>query len=221
MIDIKRLYDARFTSFERVKKTQLWKILCEDFLQQFIKDSDVVLDVGAGQCEFINNIHARKKIALDMNDDVKTFAAPNVKVVVATVKELLDKSKPNSVDVIFMSNLLEHLDSKEEVFRLLTESYMLLCKGGRLLIMQPDIKLVGHAYWDFFDHKVPITTTSLLEALTSIGFSIAYLRSPFMPYSTKVKWLPQWPLLLRVYLKFRPLQYFFGKQFFVCAEKTG
>lgn len=220
MIDIKKLYDARFTSFERVKKTQLWQILCEDFLQQFVRETDVVLDVGAGQCEFINSIRAGKKIALDMNEDVKKFAARDVKVVVATVKELLDKSNSGSVDVIFMSNLLEHLDSKEEVYRLLTESHMLLRKGGRLLVMQPDIKLVGHAYWDFFDHKVPITTTSLLEALTSIGFSISYLRSPFMPYSTKVKWLPQWPALLRLYLRFRPLQYFFGKQFFVCAQKT-
>lgn len=220
MIDIKRLYNSRFTSYERVKKTQLWRILCEDFLQQFIRDDDVVLDVGAGQCEFINHIRAGKKIALDINEDVKKFAAKDVTVVVATVKELLNKSKPGSVDVLFMSNLLEHLDSKEEVFRLLTESHMLLSKGGRLLIMQPDIKLVGHAYWDFFDHKVPITTTSLLEALASIGFSIAYLRSPFMPYSTKVKWLPLWPPLLRLYLKTRPLQYLFGKQFFVCARKV-
>jgi len=219
MIDIKKLYDKRFTTYERVRKTQLWQILCEDFLQQFIQKQDTVLDVGAGQCEFINNIQAKKKIALDMNDDVKKFAHKNVTVVISTVKQLLDKSKPGSIDVIFMSNLLEHLDTKEDVFRLLNESFQLLRKDGRLLVMQPDIALVGPAYWDFFDHKVPITTASLVEALIAIGYEITFLRSPFMPYSTKVKWLPQWPPLLRFYLRMRPLQYLFGKQFFVCATK--
>lgn len=219
MIDIKKLYDKRFTTYERVRKTQLWRILCDDFLQQFVKQTDTVLDVGAGQCEFINNIHAEKKIALDMNDDVKKFAHKDVKIVVSTVKQLLDKSKPGSVDVVFMSNLLEHLDTKEDVFRLLNESFQLLRKGGRLLVMQPDIALVGSAYWDFFDHKVPITTASLIEALTAIGYEITFLRSPFMPYSTKVKWLPQWPPLLRFYLRMPLLQYLFGKQFFVCATK--
>lgn len=219
MIDIKKLYNTRFTALERVKKQKLWKILCQDFLQQFIKKSDTVVDVGAGQCEFINNISCRKKIVIDINPTTKAFADPDVQVVISSIKHIKKSLCEGSVDVIFMSNLLEHLDSKEEVFRLLYESYLVLRKGGRLLIMQPDIGLVGHAYWDFFDHKVPLTCASLTEVLLANQFRITFLRSPFLPYSTKLKYLPLWPFLFKIYLHVRPLHFFFGKQFFVCAQK--
>lgn len=219
MIDIKKLYDARFTTLERVRKEQLWSILCKKFLQQFIKKSDVVIDLGAGQCEFINNISAGRKIAVDINRHIKKSANKDITVVIAPIKKIKNLFPSESIDVLFMSNLLEHLDSKEEVFRLINETYGVLKKGGRLLIMQPDISLVGLSYWDFFDHKVPITFNSLLEVLQANHYKIIYTKYPFLPYSTKVKFLPLWPPLLSVYLKIRVLQVIFGKQFFICAQK--
>ena len=219
MTDIKRLYDARFNTIERVRKNELWAILCHNFLAHFIKPTDTVVDLGAGYCEFINNIRAKRRIAVDIKSDVKENAQSGVEVVEGSTKFIHRLFKPKSIDVIFISNLLEHLENKEEVFRLLFESYGILKKGGRLLIMQPDISLVGHEYWDFFDHKVPLTTVSLQEVLISIGFTINYLHSPFLPYTTKTKYLPTWPWLFKLYLKLRVLHFLFGKQFFVCAQK--
>lgn len=219
MIDVKKLYDIRFAAYERVRKNQLWKILCADFLQQFIHNNDTLVDIGAGHCEFINNISCRKKIALDVNQSLKKYANKDIQVIISSVKHLKNIFRKDSIDVIFMSNLLEHLDSKEEVFRLLNEAYRVLKKGGRLLIMQPDIRLIGNEYWDFFDHKVPITYSSLIEVLLADQFKIAFSRCPFLPYSTKVRFLPLSPWLFKIYLMFRPLHYIFGKQFFICAEK--
>lgn len=219
MIDIKRLYDTRFTTLERVRKRQLWKILCQNFLQKFIKSSDIVIDLGAGQCEFINHISAGKKIAVDVNQDIDKFVNKDVQVIKASIKKLKSLFPKKSADIIFMSNLLEHLDSKEDVFRLIHEAYDVLKKDGRLLIMQPDISLVGHSYWDFFDHKVPITYAGLTEVLVANQFKISFSRYPFLPYSTKVKFLPLWPPLFPIYLKIRLLQIIFGKQFFICAKK--
>lgn len=118
-----------------------------------------------------------------------------------------------------MSNLLEHLDSKEEVFRLLLEIFELLPRNGKVMIMQPDISRVGFQYWHYFDHKVPITDQSLIEVLTSIGYTISHIKSPFLPYSVKYRYYPLSPLLLKWYIKLRPLHYIFGKQFFVLATK--
>ena len=219
MIDVQKLYNTRFTSFERVKKNELWRILCRDFLQKYIMPNDSVIDLGAGNCEFINNIKARKKFAVDINSDVKFKADKDVEVRIAPIKYIKNIFPSKSIDAVFMSNLLEHLDNKEEVFRLLNETFIVLKKGGRILIMQPDISLVGGQYWDFFDHKVPLTFASLTEVLLSIGYKIADFRYPFLPYSTKVRFLPLYPWLLRIYLRLRPLHYLFGKQFFICAQK--
>ena len=219
MLDVKRLYNSRFTTFERVKKNELWKILCHDFLQKFVNTEDTVLDIGAGNCEFINNIVCNRRIALDLNRDLFKNADKGIETILAPVKNLKKLFNTNSLDVIFMSNFLEHLDTKEEVYRLLLESFQILKKKGRLLIMQPDINLVGGEYWDFFDHKVPITFLSLVEATKTIGFKLKYSRYPFLPYTTKTKFLPLNSLLFKIYLKIRLLQYFFGKQFFLCLEK--
>lgn len=219
MIDVKKLYDKRFTTFERIRKKELWRILCRNFLQKYVNSADSVVDVGAGNCEFINNIKARVKYALDINKDLKKKAGKDVVVKIFPVKSLRNVFKPSSLNVIFMSNLLEHLDNKEEVFRLLNESFSILKKDGRLLIMQPDIALVGHQYWDFFDHKVPITFASLSESLMAIGFKIEDYRYPFLPYSTKVKFLPLWPWLLEIYLRIPFIHFIFGKQFFISAKK--
>lgn len=219
MIDIKKIYEARFTTYERIRKNELWEILCHDYLQAFVKPADKVVDVGAGHCEFINNIKAGKKIAVDMNSDCRKFAAKNVTVKISSVKKLKNIFTDNSLDIVFMSNLLEHLDNKEDVFRLLSESYAVLRRGGSLLVMQPDISRVGHEYWDYFDHKVPITSTSLMEVMTAIGFRISHLHDPFLPYTTKTRFFPLWPSLLRLYIKLPFLHPFFGKQFFVVAEK--
>jgi general stress protein 26 len=55
-LDVARIYKARFSPEERAKKEAIWRVLCSDFFQQYVKPDDTVLDVGAGYCEFINNI---------------------------------------------------------------------------------------------------------------------------------------------------------------------
>ena len=218
MTDIDKLYKARFSKYERVRKNELWKVLCEDFLQQYIGKDDVVVDLGAGSCEFCNNINAKEKIALDINPDIETKANKYVKTIISPISSIDSSLRKVHPTVFFASNLLEHLGSKEEVFDLLKKIFNLLRESGKLLIMQPDIKRVGGEYWDFFDHKTPITEKSLIEVLKAVGFKIKTVKSPFLPYSTKSR-LPMWPLLLKIYLKSRLLQTIFGKQFFVEAVK--
>src|SRR3989344_3386929 len=113
MTNIKRLYDARFNTFERVRKNELWAILCQNFLVQFIEPTDTVVDLGAGYCEFINNIRAKRRIAVDIKNDVKESAQTGVEIVVGSTKNIRRLFQPNSIDIIFISNLLEHLESKE------------------------------------------------------------------------------------------------------------
>jgi SAM-dependent methyltransferase len=216
LMDIRSLYRNRFHEKDLARKDALWKILCERFFQGQVAGA-VVLDAGAGACEFINHIRAERKIAVDMNPDVRGFAAKGVEVFQAAA-DRMPFLADGSVDTVFMSNLLEHMENKSQVMSVLGEARRVLRPGGRLLILQPNIRLVGMSYWDFFDHRVPLTDKSLAEAVTAAGFYVRRVIPGFLPYTTKSR-LPQWGILVRIYLRLPFLWRIFGKQTFLAAEK--
>ena len=109
------------------KKKAVWKVLC-NYLQQFIPDKSRVIDAGAGYCYFINNISAGEKYALDVNKEVlKNYANEDVNLIVASASDT--KLETYFFDVVFASNLLEHL-SKDEILSSLKEFNRILKKGG-------------------------------------------------------------------------------------------
>lgn len=211
------LYRLRFDAVERRRKDALWKVLCEQFLQRYIGLSDTVVDLGAGYGEFINHIRCGKKYAVDLNEDTGQAVTADVTFLQSSGLEL-EGLESGSVDVVFASNFFEHLRSKDELLATLRESGRVLRGGGKLLVLQPNVRYAYREYWDLFDHYLPLSHTSLSEALEMTGFDIIECRPRFLPYSTKSR-LPRHPLLLRVYLRLPPLQWLVGKQMFLVGEK--
>lgn len=195
----------------------LWSILCRHYFQKFINPKETVLDLAAGYCEFINNIEAREKIAVDLNPETKKRADRGIKVY-ETLSTNLPKNLSNKIDSIFTSNFFEHLDNKDELMSTLKESHRVLKKGGKIMVLQPNIKLVGGAYWDFVDHTLPVTEKSLAEALELNGFKVVFQKTRFLPYTASAG-KPIVPLFVKLYLLFPPVHYFMGKQTFMIAEK--
>ena len=117
-----------------------------------------------------------------------------------------------------MSNFLEHLPNKQIVLNTLKEAKRILRKGGRLIILQPNVKLIPGAYWDFFDHHTPLTDNSLVEAVTMLGMTPSHVVTRFLPYTTK-SLIPQAPWLVRLYLKVPLAWWLLGKQSLVIARK--
>jgi hypothetical protein len=213
-----RLYQARFGTQEQLRKRELWKVLCGTFFQRYVRPDDTVLDLGAGFCEFINQIECATKYAVDLNPDTPSYAGPGVRVIGARSSRL-DMLADDSVDVVFASNFFEHLPDKQEFVATLRELRRILRSGsGRLLILQPNIRLLNGQYWDFLDHYLPLTERTLIEALELVGLSPVEMRTRFLPYTTKSR-LPQHGLLVRAYLWLRPLQWLFGKQTWMVAVK--
>jgi ubiquinone/menaquinone biosynthesis C-methylase UbiE len=213
---VNNIYNDRFDK-NIEQRDVLWQILCKDFFQQFISKKSTVLDLAAGYCEFINNIEAKQKIAVDLNPQTKKMAKKGVRFYKA-LSTKLPKSLSGKVDTVFTSNFFEHLDSKDELMATLQEAHRVLKKGGQIMILQPNIKLVGGAYWDFVDHTLPITEKSLAEALVLNGFKITYQKTRFLPY-TASSGKPIVPLFVRLYLKIPLAHYFMGKQTFMIAQK--
>lgn len=214
---VAELYRLRFNKELKLRDT-IWKVLCSDFFQKYIKSSDTVCDLGAGFCEFINNIKAKNKIAIDINPDTKKYANKKIKVIITSSTNLPRKLQ-KSVNVVFASNFFEHLPTKEDITRTLIEIKKILVKNGKLIILMPNLRYVGAAYWDFLDHQLPLTDKSMIESLELNGFKIIESRAKFLPYSTKSK-LPKAPILVSLYLKLRPLHLIFGKQSLIVAAKN-
>jgi hypothetical protein len=59
----------------------------------------------------------------------------------------------------------------------------------------------------------------MAEALEMSGFTPTEVRPQFLPYTTKSA-LPQWPILVRLYLRCPPLHRLLGKQMFIVAERA-
>jgi SAM-dependent methyltransferase len=216
--ELDRLYAARFHDDERESKARLWRVICRDFFARYVPKNGCVVDLGAGYCDFINNISARQRIAVDLNPDTKRFAAPGVEVHQLPLERLTEAVDQGTVDLAFASNVFEHLRGPDALLKVLANVRSALRPGGRIMIMQPNVRLVGGAFWDFFDHTLPLSERGMTEALEVAGFRVVECRARFLPYTTKSR-LPQWAFLVRLYLRFRPAQYLLGKQMLVVAER--
>jgi ubiquinone/menaquinone biosynthesis C-methylase UbiE len=208
------IYADRFDK-DVEKRDVMWKILCKDYFQKYIKESDTVLDLAAGYCEFINNINCKKKIALDLNEKTKHMANKDVEVFQA-LSTNMPKKIEKKIDVVFVSNFFEHLDSKNELIDTLKEVHRVLKPGGKIMVLQPNIRLVGARYWDYVDHTLPLTEKSLVEAFHLTRFDVSYQKTRFLPYTANSR-IPAIPSLIRLYLRFPLAQFFMGKQTFMIA----
>jgi SAM-dependent methyltransferase len=133
-MDLARLYQERFSDRDLAFKRRSWEVLCRKVMQAYVRPTDTVLDLGAGSCEFINAISAGTKIAVDLNPDVATFAE-SARVVLAPCTDV-GEVETGTVDVVFCSNLLEHLPDKATVLQTLNECHRMLKPGGTLMILR-------------------------------------------------------------------------------------
>lgn len=214
--DLQRLYRNRF-GHARESRSAIWAVLVRDFFQAWVRRSDTVVDLGCGYGEFLNQVKAARRIGVDLNPDSAGMLEPGVEFHQGRADDLgfLDEA---SVDVVFTSNLLEHLRSKEEVERTVAAARRVLKPGGHLIAMGPNIRFVPGDYWDFWDHTVPISDRSLSELLVSCDFEIVESYERFLPYTSSSP-LPQAPILVRLYLRSRPAWRIMGKQFVIRARK--
>lgn len=208
-------YKERFES-NAAYRDSVWKVLCAYF-SRYIKPSDEILDLGAGWGEFSRNINAKKKYSMDLN--------PDCGALVNGFSEFLfqDCSKQwplenQSLDVVFTSNFLEHLPNKSAIEATLKEACRCLRTNGTIICLGPNIRYLPGLYWDYWDHHVAITDSSMVEVLKLSGFEIVQIVPRFLPYTMSNGKNP--PLFaVKTYLKLSFLWPLLGKQFLIIAKK--
>lgn len=216
-IDLGRLYENRCgpnTDYRRA----VWGVLVSGFFSRFIPPGAAVLDMGCGYGDFINAVRAPIRLAMDVNPAVKDKLAAGVGFLPQDSSQPWKGVANDCLDLVFTSNLIEHLPDKAAVARSLLEARRCLKPGGRFIAMGANIRYVRGRYWDFWDHQIPFTENSLSEGLRACGFSIDLCVGRFLPYTMAMG--RTYPLVfVKLYLALPFLWRFFGRQFLVAAHK--
>jgi len=207
--DVDRVYAHRFDDQDARAKDRVW-VEVGRFLQRYVDARHPVLDIACDRGYFIRNVKADEKWASDMRD-VSSSLPPEIHFIQSDGLALADSLPKGHFGTVFMSNYLEHLASGDQVIEQFRVVLDLLRPGGRVVVLQPNIRLTGPAYWDFIDHKVALTERSLVEAAEAAGIQTERVVVRFLPYTTKRR-LPQHPFLVRAYLRLPPAWRFFGGQ---------
>lgn len=214
--DLEVIYAQRFNA-HIAYRNKVWKVLTSNYFRRYIDIGAAVLDLGCGYGEFINNVACRQKFAMDLNPVSGQHLAPGVHFYEQDCSRRW-AIPDGTLDVVFSSNFFEHLPSKDALRDTLAEAWRCLQKGGRILLVGPNIRFVGGAYWDFWDHHLALTELSIAEALQIQGFHLEEVIDRFLPYTmVNRRYAPI--ILIWLYLRIPIAWRIFGKQFLVVAQK--
>jgi SAM-dependent methyltransferase len=203
------LYDIRFDVKAAATKDRIWREIVR-YLGRWIDPTAPVLDIGCDRGHFIRFARGSERWATDVRDVAESLP-DDIRFLQGSGLDLATLLPAGHFGTVFMSNYLEHLPSQDAVIEQLRVARRLLRPNGRVIVLQPNIRLVGARYWDFIDHKVALTETSLVEAASIAGLLTEKLIVRFLPYSTKGR-LPADPALVRLYLRLPIAWWLLGKQ---------
>ena len=179
------------------RRDTVWKSLWRFYFCKLISPSDCVLDLGCGYGDFINNVVARHRIAIDSGDGFLAYVDSPIQRVVGSVTDL-DFIEDRSVDFAFASNLFEHL-SKTDFACVLEMLRYKLSLGGTLNILQPNYRYAYREYFDDYTHLSVFSHVSLTDFLKANGFDILDIKPRFLPLTVKSR-LPVSPWVIKAYL---------------------
>jgi len=197
------------TRFQYDKRREpVWRAVTRYIQAKYIPPNSRILDVGAGYCDFINNAVGVERHAVDIWSRVGDFAAEGVSAHVGNCGRMAFLAD-RSVDVVFASNIFEHL-THEELLTTLAEIRRVLSHGGRLIVLQPNFKYCYRTYFDDYTHLQIFTHAGMYDLLEMAGLRILDVAPRFLPVNMKQTLKLRLPFLgaiVAAYLRlpFRPM----------------
>lgn len=174
----------------------VWREIAR-YVARDVPSAGTVVELGAGYCDFINSISARRKIAFDLNPEMRAHAEPDVDLRIESAMGLSGLER-GSVDLVFASNFLEHLN-EAELDRLLPAIRDVLSPNGRFAVIQPNHRLCADHYFDDPTHVTVFSDLNLPSYMQRHGMRVHKLVPGLLPFSMNSR-LPKTAILTRLYL---------------------
>jgi SAM-dependent methyltransferase len=209
-------YRRRFEA-EHAARLAVWRVLIDAWFHRYVSGAEAVLDLGCGWGAFVNQIDVPRRYGIDLNPDARAHLDADVELYCQSAAEPWPLAD-GALDLVFTSNLLEHMPSRDAIMATLHEAHRCLRPGGRIVCLGPNVRYASGAYWDFFDHIVPLTARSLTEALELAEFEREEVIDRFLPFTLAGRPAPP-ATLIRAYLRLRPAWRLVGRQFLVVGRK--
>jgi len=209
----KNYYSIRYKADS--SRSMVWREIVRA-LSDYLPENLNALELGPGYCDFINQLQASRKVAIDINPGTRDYAASDVELFLGDCSEL-SMITDGSMDLVFASNLLEHLE-RQKASDLLRSALLALKPTGKLILIQPNFRYSYDQYYDDYTHITPYTDKGLSGFVESHGFRIVKCVPRFLPLSMRTRaWSPRFGWSVRLYLNlpYRPM----GKQMLIVAEK--
>jgi len=214
-IDYQRLYEYRHRGADPASRAAVWNEIAP-FVHVKMGRPTKVLDPAAGWGEFINAVPAVERWMVDAVEFPEHRRDPEVKAIFGDIR---DVDLPDDYfGGIFVSNLLEHFATQDDIAEFLRRMRRATAPGGRIVVMGPNFRYCAKEYFDFADHVLALTHVAITEHLYASGFEVESVTPRFLPYSFGGI-LPPAPSLTRLYLKMPLAWRVLGKQFLVVGTK--
>jgi len=197
---------------EDQKRAVLWGELTR-YLNRFVPENAAALELGAGYCYWINALKARRKVALDIWDELPLHTASDVKPVICDLRAGLGFLGDEKFDIALASNLLEHFEP-DVTAQIVSDVFSVMSPGGKFIVIQPNFHYAYKHYFDDYTHRSIFTDVSLPNLMRVNGFVVDHIEPRFMPYSLRDGALPVVPALIRAYLAL-PIKPFAGQMLIV------
>ncbi|TVR12150.1 MAG: class I SAM-dependent methyltransferase, partial [Phormidium sp. GEM2.Bin31] len=69
--ELQQEYQRRFVKIAQYRR-RVWRVLVKSYFQAKVGKNQDILDLGCGWGEFINQVEAKRKYAMDLNPDAGT-----------------------------------------------------------------------------------------------------------------------------------------------------
>jgi len=173
--------------WQKIKFNQ--KTEWDSIAYSFLKECDVILDVGCGEGRFISQ-NPNKIVGSDWNNEsLKKCKNHNNNVVRCDARIL--PFHDESIAGIHCSHLIEHF-FPQDVYRILCEVNRILKKGGILVIRSP---LLWDGFYSDLTHIRPYNPHAIIHYLTpseqrtlkhvSVEFGVIHLKWRYRPLQVK------------------------------------